>query len=381
MTSDSSHLNSETLGSKLRRRREERRLSLDQASSATKISVKILIALETDHYEDLPAAPFVRGFLKTYARFIGFSPDALIAEHEQFLQEKLKERRNRDVGRSGYAFEKPEGEQSRKVLWSMLGGMFVLGLLVIFVFKPNLKSRKHGHVDQLRAEASPTPLPSVAASLSPAAPPLAALATDQLPQVTGTSVEAPNSSSSHATPVPTQTSVVVAAKEKTPVAPVVAAVPTVVPVATSTPVADAKLASTRADPLQNGSDYEAGEVKYKSVFKALTDVTVQYLCDDKNLMRFTLRKDRILVLRGKEMVRLQVSNPRALGIVQGTRGYVPVADTGRIFDYRGNATIVWPADAKGKMGEKFNQGTQLAATPDPLPEPKPEESSLPASTP
>ncbi len=378
MTSDSSQTNPETLGSKLRRRREERRLSLDQASSATKISVKILIALETDHYEDLPAAPFVRGFLKTYARFIGFSPDALIAEHETYLQGKLKERRNRDAGRSGYAFEKPEGEQSRKVLWSMLGGMFVLGLLVIFVFKPNLKTRKQGHVDQLRAEASPTPSPSVTTTVAAAspAPSLAALVPDHPSQPVSTSVEAPIATNPRASPVPTQTVVTAVV-----VAPTVAVVPTASPSATASPGADAKAASTRADPLQNGSDYEASEVKYKSVFKAFTDVTVQYLCDDKNLMRFTLRKDRILVLRGKDMVRLQISNPRALGIVQGSKGYIPVADTGRIFDYRGNSTIVWPADAKGKMGEKFNQGTQLTATADPLPEPKPEEPAVPAPAP
>ncbi|RYZ61341.1 MAG: helix-turn-helix domain-containing protein, partial [Proteobacteria bacterium] len=342
---------------KLRRRREERRLSLDQASSATKISIKILLALETDNYVDLPASPFVRGFLKTYARFIGFNPDALIKEHEEFLQMKLKERVNRGETRTGYAFEKPEGEQSRKVLWSLLGGMFVLGVLVIFVFKPDLKSRKHGHIDQLQAEASPTP--TVSPSVSPTV--IASATPTGLPSlIIPTSTPISSSVQATTTPVPSAmlivaptvsptvstTPVVLAPTPKaspsqvtpapTPSASVAIATQSPSPSASASPspsaTVDPKVAATRADPLQNGSDYSGAEIKQKTVLKALADVTVQYLCDDKNLMRFTLKKDRILVLRGKEVIRLQMSNPRALGISQGAKGYIPINETGRIFD-------------------------------------------------
>src|SRR5689334_2016055 len=106
-----------SLGEFLRQERERRGITLEQVASATKIGVKNLHALEADHYVDLPAKPFIRGFVNSYCRFIGLDSKETLTRFGKFIDSKAADRPNREGGHSGYAFEKREGEQSRTVLW------------------------------------------------------------------------------------------------------------------------------------------------------------------------------------------------------------------------------------------------------------------------
>ncbi len=69
----------ETLGLRLRRERQLRQLSLGELSGATRISVRMLQALEADDYASLPAPVFVRGYLRSCARVLGVDPEELLA--------------------------------------------------------------------------------------------------------------------------------------------------------------------------------------------------------------------------------------------------------------------------------------------------------------
>jgi hypothetical protein len=68
-----------SLGDQLRQAREARGLSIQAVSGTTKIREHILIALETDSYDELPAPVFVRGFLRTLARHLRLNADELLA--------------------------------------------------------------------------------------------------------------------------------------------------------------------------------------------------------------------------------------------------------------------------------------------------------------
>lgn len=59
------------LGELLRKTREERGLSLDQVEEATRIRSAYLQALEEEAWERLPPRTYVKGFLKSYARYLG----------------------------------------------------------------------------------------------------------------------------------------------------------------------------------------------------------------------------------------------------------------------------------------------------------------------
>ncbi len=67
-----------TLGERLRKIRSDHRMSLVEASRATKIQVKYLEALETGDYGKLPAEVYVKGFLRSYAVFLGIPEDAIL---------------------------------------------------------------------------------------------------------------------------------------------------------------------------------------------------------------------------------------------------------------------------------------------------------------
>ena len=72
-----------TPGAFLAAKRGERGLSLEQAASATRIRPEFLSALEADEPELLPAPVYARGYLRTYARYLGLDEESLVARLHQ----------------------------------------------------------------------------------------------------------------------------------------------------------------------------------------------------------------------------------------------------------------------------------------------------------
>ena len=72
----------ESLGQLLKHARESRNLSLEDVSKSTKMSLKVLNALEADEISKLPSGVYARVFVKTYGGFLGIGPQAM----EQFDQ-------------------------------------------------------------------------------------------------------------------------------------------------------------------------------------------------------------------------------------------------------------------------------------------------------
>ena len=71
-----------SVGKYLLQERERKGLSLEAVSQATRISPRSLEAIESDDFISLPAPIFIRGFLKTYASFIGLESYKVIALYE-----------------------------------------------------------------------------------------------------------------------------------------------------------------------------------------------------------------------------------------------------------------------------------------------------------
>lgn len=72
-----------TLGEKLARLRTDTRLSLPEVSKAIKVQVKYLEFLERGQYERLPADVYVRGYLRSYARYLNLDENAMLRLYEQ----------------------------------------------------------------------------------------------------------------------------------------------------------------------------------------------------------------------------------------------------------------------------------------------------------
>jgi cytoskeletal protein RodZ len=70
----------EMIGEQLRQARQDRKLSLEQASHATHIRIHYLQALEAGDFSQLPSRAHARGFLRAYAGYLGLQAEALLAQ-------------------------------------------------------------------------------------------------------------------------------------------------------------------------------------------------------------------------------------------------------------------------------------------------------------
>lgn len=72
-----------TLGERLSKIRSERRISLGEISKSARIQSKYLEYLENGEYEKLPADVYVKGFLRSYAQYLGMDENYLIKSFER----------------------------------------------------------------------------------------------------------------------------------------------------------------------------------------------------------------------------------------------------------------------------------------------------------
>src|ERR1700722_8980381 len=76
-----------TFGEKLRKQREQRGISLDAISTITKISTRMLRAIEDEHFDQLPGGVFSKGFVRAYARQVGLNEEEAVADYLTALRE------------------------------------------------------------------------------------------------------------------------------------------------------------------------------------------------------------------------------------------------------------------------------------------------------
>jgi transcriptional regulator with XRE-family HTH domain len=67
-----------TIGAVLAERRGERGLSIEQVAAATRIRAQHLRALEADEPMQLAAPVYAKGYLRTYASYLGLDPEPLL---------------------------------------------------------------------------------------------------------------------------------------------------------------------------------------------------------------------------------------------------------------------------------------------------------------
>ncbi|MFP4081681.1 MAG: helix-turn-helix domain-containing protein [Candidatus Aminicenantes bacterium] len=73
-----------SVGQELKRERELRGISLKEIADSTKISLRLLKALEADQLDLLPGKFFTRGIIRAYSRYLGLDEEATLnMYHEQ----------------------------------------------------------------------------------------------------------------------------------------------------------------------------------------------------------------------------------------------------------------------------------------------------------
>ncbi|MEM8769784.1 MAG: helix-turn-helix domain-containing protein, partial [Pseudomonadota bacterium] len=74
-------------GSELRETREGMEVSVREVADALNLPARVIEALESDDYEGLPPTVFTRGYLRSYARLLELSPDALLSRYPEVTEE------------------------------------------------------------------------------------------------------------------------------------------------------------------------------------------------------------------------------------------------------------------------------------------------------
>ncbi len=98
------------IGTTLRQVRERRSLGLDRAEAETMVRARYLRALEDEDFDALPGPTFVRGFLRSYAAYLGLDGQLFVDEYNSRYFDPIaddlaprrrptaRERRNRKRG-------------------------------------------------------------------------------------------------------------------------------------------------------------------------------------------------------------------------------------------------------------------------------------------
>jgi len=76
-----------TFGDKFRKAREKKDISLDDVSNVTKISSRMLQAIEQERFDQLPGGVFNKGFIRAYAKHLGLNDEEAVADYLACLRQ------------------------------------------------------------------------------------------------------------------------------------------------------------------------------------------------------------------------------------------------------------------------------------------------------
>ncbi len=124
-------------GEELRRERQIREISIEEISSATKISIRLLTALEEGNLERLPAPAFTRGFIRAYALHLGIDPEEKVNAYLSDLAGGSREAASPKKARPRSRFFR--GRRGSASL--MVGGVAAILLVLGFIASPQRRDR------------------------------------------------------------------------------------------------------------------------------------------------------------------------------------------------------------------------------------------------
>ena len=111
-------------GEYLRREREMRGVSLEEISTATKISIRFLQAIEDEELSRLPGGIFTRSFVRTYARYLGLDEERVMAD----CQLADQQRPEIDIRRITANRARPDKSASRTRIIALLVAVVLLAI-------------------------------------------------------------------------------------------------------------------------------------------------------------------------------------------------------------------------------------------------------------
>jgi cytoskeleton protein RodZ len=121
------------IGNSLREARERQGLGYPEIELATKIRAKYIRALEEEDFTSIPGDAYIRGFLRTYADYLGLDSDVYVDEYaSRFITSWRDELPPRPEGRRIRRRERPV---ERRAVFLVVAGIVVVTALVFAAFE------------------------------------------------------------------------------------------------------------------------------------------------------------------------------------------------------------------------------------------------------
>jgi cytoskeletal protein RodZ len=125
------------IGNSLREARTRKGLDFPELEQGTKIRAKYLRALEDEAFETLPSATYVKGFLRTYADYLGLDGQLYVDEYNVRYGsgDELLERRVRSQSTVRRPHVRKRRRLESKLVWLTLLGIGLVTALVIAAWR------------------------------------------------------------------------------------------------------------------------------------------------------------------------------------------------------------------------------------------------------
>jgi cytoskeletal protein RodZ len=138
----------QTIGNYLKSGREARNIRLSEVARSTKISKWYLDCLEKDEFDKIPGGPYIKGYIASYASYIGIEEDEILKRYDSLQLNDEEENEVQDLGT-----QKRNRQKSKSVVFGkkhLLVLSIAIGILCIsgFIFY-SFQNQSH-FVDQLQ---------------------------------------------------------------------------------------------------------------------------------------------------------------------------------------------------------------------------------------
>lgn len=297
----------ESLGSYVKKMRDERNISIEQVAYATRISLKMLRALEEDDHTALPAPTFVRGYLQAYAKYVRIDTQDLLLRYQHHLATAPDTKKG--AIRSHYLYVRERYQEKRRLVLVIVlfaAMLSVAGTYFLLKAKRERNKQLAQQAEQISNKDAVKAAPETVAAAVPALKPEETKEAEAGKALDATKPAEPKLAE------PVKPAEVVRPVEAPPVAAPAAKVETKTTASTTTQTA-AAVATT-----QNATDEKKA---YSVLIKAEEDVWLRFQTDQDEVRDLTLRSGKSLMLRANKVVKIFSGN---LGALKATLNGNPV---------------------------------------------------------
>jgi cytoskeletal protein RodZ len=117
----------QTIGNCLKNGREARNIELSEVARSTKISKWYLDCLEKDEFDKIPGGPYIKGYIASYASFIGIEEDEILKRYDSLQIDSTDEIEIQD--------HRPQDKKSQKSIGFSFSrkNLFILSMAVLIL--------------------------------------------------------------------------------------------------------------------------------------------------------------------------------------------------------------------------------------------------------